>query len=246
VNGVSKAVSLIDLTAPARVKRRTSWRSGYPYGYVYETYIGGTSISAPIASGAALVMKDFMLSDGFTFYNYPGRLQATMLAMGDGWSTVSGMDIYGGAGRLKTRLFDASAAASNKVTGPWAWRSRTYTFSNNGSTSFFINSAPMASGTKFAKCVMWEGEDMSSKSDVSDIDLTMLLRLPYYGSCSSAGTPLGGWADSSSDMRQKVRVESAGLAGLCMEVIVNRKHVTPSGATVNLFCYSAGEADHED
>ena len=138
VDGSDRTAAFIDIAAPADVRRRTSWHSSHPNGIVYESYVSGTSIAAPIVTGAGLVLKDFMLSDGWTFVNSPGRLHAMMLAMADSWHdqgaarATTGIDMFSGTGRLKTRLFDPNAATGNKVTSPWQWRMKTYTYSTTG------------------------------------------------------------------------------------------------------------------
>ena len=101
----------------------------------------------------------------------------------------------------------------------------------------------MGSGTALAKCAMWEGEDMSAKSDVSDVYLSITVRQPVSGVCSHAGTQVNSTVDNSWDIRH-IASTSASLSGNCLEVNLHRGHVTGLGSTVNVFCYSAGEQDY--
>lgn len=103
----------------------------------------------------------------------------------------------------------------------------------------------MDTGTEFAKCTMWEGEDMSGKTDVSDVYLTMYVRQPVSGVCSESGTLVSSVIDDSYDIRHMVNTDTS-LAGNCLQVKVWADHVTSSGTTVSVFCYSAGEEDNED
>lgn len=246
VDGHSRNVALMDMLAPGRLYRHTG--AAGTYGTVGESYNGGCSFATPFVAGAAASQKDVMLDQGETWINNPGRLQAQMLAMTDSWHDDAGsrasygLDDLSGTGRLKMRLFDSSSAY--ETDGPIWWRSYTATYTSTGTTSFMFKSTPMNTGTEFIKCVLWEGEDMSSKSDVY---LSMTIRSPQNGECSSSGTYQYGISDSSYDIRHMVNLKSSSvtLAGNCAEVKLHRAHVTTSGTTVTAFCYSSGVSDDD-
>lgn len=115
------------------------WNTGYPeyhptdevwvyYDDIYDDHEGvSTSRAAPVATGAAADLKDFLVENtyGAPYYKYPGLLFAHMLLMGDR-QTESGpdtqlpgtpLDEYWGAGHLRMRMFDEVG-----MDEPWRWR----------------------------------------------------------------------------------------------------------------------------
>jgi hypothetical protein len=240
VNGVTHAASMMDLLAAGEFVAVTD--GGGPYGEVRQFESGGCSLATPYAAGAASLQKGFMLDAGNTWINSPGRLQAQMLAMADSWGDVAklrkptGMDPLSGAGRLKMKLF------KNSQSAPFWWRSSTYSYTTTGTTSFLFRSTPMASGTEIFKCALWEGEDKSHKSDVSDVTISITIREPVGGACSTSGTILATISDASYDIRHKASLTSSDvtLDGKCAEITLDRWHITSSGTTVNAFCYGHG------
>lgn len=249
VDGQNRSAALVDILGPGEIRRATS--GSYLYGTVLETYVGGCSVATPYVAGSAVAQKDLMLDEGHTWINNPGRLHAQMLAMGDSWHhdagshQTNGLDDVSGVGRLKMRLFDTSS--SYATDGPWHWKSYTNTFTSTGTTSFMFDNTPMGTGTDFLKCVLWEGEDMTYKNDMSDVYLDVDIRQPVNGSCSSSGSYVSGTQDASYDIRHMANIDSSTttLAGNCAEIKLHRAHVTWVGTTVTAFCYSAGVEDNE-
>ena len=91
-------------------------------------------------------------------------------------------------------------------------------------------------------------EDMTSKNDISDIDLWVSLHNPdANGNCTSGGALVDTRFDDSFDTKSMVAYESnqTTLAGRCLEVILDKVHVTPAGITTHTSCYAAGQADDE-
>lgn len=106
-------------------------------------------------------------------------------------------------------------------------------------------SNPFPTGTDLVKCVLYEAEDMSSKSDFGDIYLNTRIRNPVGGTCSTFGTQQASRLDSSYDIKHMVAYEDTetDLDNKCLEVEVNVQHVAASSINVNLFCYYSGTVD---
>ncbi len=207
---------------------------------------GGSSIAAPHVTGLTAVLKHWQLFKGNTQFNYPGRLQALVLAMADRWDPTLGRRTTGisrksGFGRIKLRNLD------NPNFLPAGFQPLNYSFtSSSSSRSTYIWPYPMQAGVNFAKCVMFEPEDMSHKDDISDIYLQMNLRMPdSLGQCSANSAVWGSAIDSSRDIRHMVAWQS-NVPGKCVEVQVHKRLVTSVGAVVHLFCYFSSKYDFED
>ena len=212
----------------------------------------GTSTSTPHVSGAAIVLKHWQLTRGNTGFNNPGAMQALLLAMGDRWDPdqiptpfsrrLLGVDEKSGFGRLKLRLLDNYY---NNFFTPTAFSYRPFSFnSDSPSISFYVWPAPLPAGTDFLKCVMFEPEDMSQKTYVSDLYLRVRLYNPDAGACNSNSTLHSSTNDATYDLRHMVALE-ANLAGRCALVSIIKRHVTSAGATAHVFCYYAGVKDYE-
>jgi len=254
VNGTvySGIISGIGLVAPTWINNATS-ESG-TYGAVGGVWTG-TSMAAPVVAGAAALVKDQYLSSGQTWINLPGRLQAVMLSMGDrhaaAWKgaattqQTSGSDRLWGLGKLKLRLYESGGGL-----GAWGNHVRTTTFvPASGDVVYAPFAAPMPAGVTMVKCVMMQNEDMSSKDDVSKIDLIMRLRQPVDGACSVAGGAVTATrTDLSRDVKKMGAIEDsqATVAGRCLEVTLESEHVTASGVTTNTVCTYASVDDDAD
>ncbi len=221
-----------------------------PYGTA-DTTFNGTSAAGPVVAGSAALVKDWLLSAGQTWVNSPGRLQTVMLAMGDRvhrpWggtrSTLGvGASALYGMGRMKLRLFEGSNLA------PWSYNITTPSFTSGSADFVHIPfSTPLPSGTNIVKCVLNQFEDMSSKTEISGLDLELRLRDPVAGVCSSSGTVRYTWIDAGLEIKHMSAITSTqtALAGRCLEATINKQFVTPSGITASLFCYAAGKNDDQ-
>lgn len=251
VNGVacSGCVTSVDIAAPNRNAMTTSG-SG-PYGTAGFTF-AGTSAAAPVVAGAAALVKDWLLTSGETWVNSPGRLHTVMLAMGDrtdgSWSTTTTSKLTSnasklyGMGRLKLRLFGAGSNMD-----PWAWHMRLQSFvPASGDLVYFPFSNPIPNGAEIVKCVLMQDEDMSEKTDISRVDLELRLTEPIAGACSASGITHFTRIDSGTEIKKMSAITSADatLAGRCLEVTLNKQHVTSAGVTTHAFCYYSGVLDN--
>ena len=146
-----------------------------------------------------------------------------------------------GFGRLKLRHLD------NANFAPRAFKTRAYAFTpSSADRSLFLWPSPLATGAKFVKCVLFEPEDMSNKTDISDIYIQLNARWPDgEGKCSSNSSFWGGVVDSSRDIRHMAKLQD-NVTGKCMELQVKKRHVTSSGSVVYFFCYYSSKYDYQN
>ncbi len=268
INGTnySRIIAGVDLVAPQRIVNVTHafdrtqgngpwpqtggdlrWPEGWNNDCDNQILSSGSSAATPHVSGLALLLKHWQLNLGNTLFNYPGRMQALLLAMADRWDPdfasprLTGVSYRSGFGRIKLRYL------SNANFEPAALK--TLAIPINTSTPNITNwvwPSKMPAGTNFMKCVLFEPEDMSIKSDISDIYLRVNLKNPdANGSCSESSTMFRYRYDNSRDIRHMVAHET-DVAGKCVEYQIIRRHVTASGSTVHLFCYYSSRYDYED
>ncbi|MEM1204402.1 MAG: S8 family serine peptidase [Acidobacteriota bacterium] len=256
IDGVTyaNALTMIDLVAPGGY--RMALGPDGAYGESNESY-GGTSSAAPIVTGLAALVKDWYLSNGLTWINSPGRLHTVMLAMGDRHfspdpsdksvptlqRTYRAGDRFG-LGRVKLRLLDSGGGV-----GAFGNHMKTRSFTSGSSDFTYVPfSNPMPAGTEILKCVTMLDEDMSSKNDISRIDLEMRLRQPVNGSCSANGAWYASRIDASRDSKRMTALEDGGslsLAGKCPVITLDKRHVTSQGITTHTMCYYAARGDDE-
>ncbi|WP_249755765.1 S8/S53 family peptidase [Microvenator marinus] len=240
----SRAMSGIDLQAPGRITFRGS-QSGND-GTIITTNTGGTSIAAPHVSGAAALVKHWLLATGRSWVNSPGRLHTVMLSMGDRHrgtvQSSTGFDYVHGAGKLKLRPF-----WNGSGIGAWGNHIRTATTTSVGLHTYYPFSQPLPSGTENLKCVMQEHEYMANKTDVSDQYLQVTLRDSSGGSCTSPGNPTTTSFDASYDLKHMVAIEGqSSLVGQCVEVTIHRMAISSAGsASASVFCTYTGIGDNE-
>lgn len=98
---------------------------------------------------------------------------------------------------------------------------------------------------------MQENEDMSEKTPGGDemSDLTLVVRLREEdsgGGCSNGtGAVVSTMYDSSYDLKHVVAFESSVLPGRCVEIGINKYHVTAFGTATHTFCYYSAANDYE-
>jgi len=254
VDGVvrAQAARVIDLVGPNNYYMATS--DAGPRGEVGATVVG-TSFSAPTIAGLAGLVKDWLLSEGQGWINSPGYLHTMMLLMGDRhYSTdadnlavltqqrdTSG-SVYYGLGRAKLRLLEGPAIGSfalEVVSVPFTGSSQPF--------EFVIGNGPMPNATEMVKCVAFQQEDMSSKSDVSHVELDVEIQNAQSGQCTGSGTTVFSREDDSYDIKKMVAItdDDVSLGGRCVNVVVDPEHITNQGVTTKVACYYTGVMDDE-
>ena len=242
-------ISIIDLVAPNAYTYGT--RPDGPVGEVMEGLLfTGTSLATPLVSGMAAIITEWYRSFGSTWISSPGRLHTVMLAMGDrrystdpdntsvSTSTLStGADNLYGLGHVRLRYL-----SSNGNLGPWANSMKTHSFTSSSGTKTYwpFGQSPMPTDTAMVKCVLMQDEDMSSKSDVSNVDLKISLYTSSLGPCGSLDHTV---TDSSLDTKSMVSTQDA--ANRCLKVEVIPVGITSQGITTHTMCYYAGETEDE-
>jgi hypothetical protein len=196
-------------------------------------------------------VKDFQISIGNTWINYPGRLHAMMLAMGDRAASTTGKlsssshDRWG-MGRAKLRYLGSGGITPN------AGLTWTTSLTRGGSDAVTtLRTTPLTSAFVFAKCVTFQHEDFSNDFGtpfISDIDLVVRVREPVNGACvAGAGTIVTAVSDHALDWKRMVRIfassVSGGFTGRCIDVTLENDDVEVEGETVTIRCWAGGEDD---
>lgn len=251
VNGqtCNGCVSGIDIAAPNRICGTTGSAGLQGTG---GRCFNGTSAAGPVVAGAAALLKDQYLSNGQTWINNPGILHTLMLNQGDRathtWGQTSttqrgvGASSLMGLGRLKMRMLENGANM-----GPWGNNVTVAAFvPGSGDFSYFPFSEPIPAGTEMLKCVLYQVEDMSGKSDISRVDLELRLREGFTGTCGDPILPtLYTWIDAGTEIKKMAAItnDQTTLADRCLEVTMDVEHVTSQGVTSIVNCYYAGVDD---
>ncbi|MDI1477690.1 S8 family serine peptidase [Polyangium sp. y55x31] len=244
------AVSIVDLVAPNNVTNHTIQVVGNSDGTATNTArFVGTSAAAPHVSGMAAVVKDWYLHNGQSWVNSPGRLHTIMLARGDRhfsadpssgttWTDqlAATPDKWYGVGRARMRLLEGTDL------GPWANHFAVYTFTSAQTVTYYpFGTSPMPDGIELVKCVAMQAEDMSSKSDISEIKLSVRVRPTAGSTCT--GTATATRISDNFDTKKVAALEGFTFTNRCVEVQIEAENVTTQGVTVQAMCYYAGVND---
>ncbi|MDC3954300.1 S8 family serine peptidase [Polyangium jinanense] len=244
------AVSIVDLVGPNNVTNYTTQVTTSSDGIAANTgRFVGTSAAAPHVAGMAAVVKDWYLHNGQSWVNSPGRLQTIMLAMGDRhfsadpssgttWTDqiAATPDKWYGVGRARLRLLEGTDL------GPWANHFATYTFTSQQTVTYYpFGTSPMPDGIELVKCVAMQAEDMSDKSDISEIKLSVRVRPTAGSTCT--GTATATRISDNFDTKKVAALEGFTFTNRCVEVQIEAENVTTQGVTVQAMCYYAGVND---
>lgn len=101
----------------------------------------------------------------------------------------------------------------------------------------------MPSGIQLVKCVAMQAEDMSSKSDISEVKLSVRVRPNAGSTCSGAATATR--ISDNFDTKKVAALEGFTFTNRCVEVQIEAENVTAQGVTVQAMCYYAGANDDE-
>lgn len=246
---VSNAVSIVDLVAPNAISGVTYSSSTSSVGGTAGTFVG-TSAAAPHVAGMAALVKDSYLDAGKTWVNSPGRLHTLMLAAGDrhystdpssGTTTSQravSADPWYGFGRARLRLLENGSGF-----GPWYKSFTTHTFTTEGTVIYNPFSAdPMPSGIAIVKCVAMQVEDMSGKSNISEVKMTVRIR-PDANGTTCSGDPTATLISNTYDTKKLVALDGFTYTNRCVEVELEAENLSAQGVTVHTMCYYAGATD---
>ena len=247
---VSGALAMIDLSAPSNSVDFVTQGTGHSRGCVTTSNYQGTSFAAPAVAGMAAMVKDWGLNDGHTWIANVGRLHTVMLAMGDRADSTGGQHSVGadnlfGLGRAKLRLVGTGEPSSNPG-GMWL---ATYTLGAASADQQFIPfEAPVAIGADLLKCVMMMDEDMSSKDNISRVDLEVRLRAKQLnGTCAvNQGSVSATRINADHDHKKMVAFEDSdfNIEDKCVEVTVDKEWLSSSNSvTLHVFCMYTSEQD---
>lgn len=203
---------------------------------------GGSSGAAAVTSGLAALVKQHHLAHGDGWIDDPGKLFTVLLAMGDrhfsaAGQLTTGANVDWGMGKVKMRRFELGGAA-----GPSSLSSFTATTPDPLVVFPF---EPLAPGTRLVKCVLNQIEDMSSKTKVSDVDLTVEIRAPSGAACADADPLVATRSDLSYDVKSMVAFSGTtpDLGGKCARVVVLPKQLAEASVTLQLFCVASKISD---
>lgn len=195
--------------------------------------IAGTSFAAPQVAGAAAVVKDWFLDNGF-FINSKGRLHTAMLAMTDRASSSTNYansrfsDDWGG-GRFQTRYYH-----NDDHSGVWGWESVWFEMEADD----IVEHEFRGSGTESSNLNQFKAYMVFFEEDGSSVaDITMQVRDQNCGAGSSVLR-----SDTSFDHKKMVRLTGGQAAGeaLCIRL---QAYEAPSPRRVQLFMYYSASTD---
>lgn len=235
----------VGLTAPGCV-------TGLYSAEADDAYFGqkcGTSVAAPIVSGAAALLKQAFYDNGAFSGTVQDarRMLVNLLLMGDGWQvpalgntgseTAVGVSRTSGYGRIRLNT-------PQTLVAPWRWSSgvsrvrdgEAIWWSANGTESNG-NAKPMpASTTQLKWALTWFPDSLNSTGEM-DAQI-------WTASCSATDPRTGTLVvqDTSQSFRKRLQAAGSAVAGKCTWFLVNA-HETSDGSdpVYSAFYYHAGD-----
>ena len=214
-SGQSRRAPMVDLVTYGRIAPLLgAGTDGYdPVGG------SGSSIAAPIISGAAVLARNWMYDVGFSSFSTAYGVRVNLLLMGDASFEQGGVmsrnrrDVHWGLGfgRLKFRWF-SNPKGSTAQLGPTAgWRTQNLILSTGETVTFSVNGGnPMPAGVLGWKLAAIADEN--SYSDMPDLNLRVV------DTCAPGGTVTLETAQRRAGRWRLVVDTFTGIAGRCLEV----------------------------
>ncbi len=164
--------AVIDLVAP----EGREGAMGAQYNNTYANGGYGTSLAAPVITGAAANFKHHFISVfGTSAANTVGNLYAHMLLMGDGELESGGtatattpLDNVWGAGRMRMRMFNSAG-----MDAPWRIRWFNWVLDDGDAATWYVNpdgggvNQPVSSDAEWFKAALWWHEPNLGASETS-------------------------------------------------------------------------------
>ncbi len=208
-------------------------------GGISTSTVVGTSYAAPQVGGAAILLEDWFLANGYSEIKIEGRLFAVLLAMADRYDGSTyrhrGYGNRWGAGRFQLRYFD-----DDDLAAPWSWEMYSVVFSTSWQ---YNNFSFRGTGTEPSGIGQFKATSIVFEDDNDDMaDITMYVQ---DNNCYSDHTLEGDdgqpASDMSYDVAKMVRLgSSASGKALCIKT---RSWYIPSGETrrLHVFAYHSGD-----
>ena len=215
-SGYSTSTAGIEIAAP--VCRDLLFTSADGYGAVC-----GTSISAPIVSGSAGILRSALNSVGWSGNNARALFVNLMLSSDGSDGTANGvlastLSSKVGNGRLRLhRPYD--------LVGPWGWGWRSFVIHQGETVSWPVGTTgpESSSVTQWKWAFQWFENDMTSSSNIV---------IYVVDTCPPGGGSTWIAGDYSYGLRKKVRLSQSQISNRCLEMRAVAISAPPEGKEV--------------